>query len=175
MATLLARVHSIVNDRPVSLKQINEDTLVPLTINQLLLGKTATAVPLVEVGKPCEDYHAVDGYLQELTATWWNMWRVQALPTLLPYYRMEDAARHKNLRPGDVCMLLYENRVVSHYQLVRVYKVKESEDSCVRTVTVVYLPQNQLNKRTYDPTKMQEKEVAVQRLALIVPNEEIED
>ena len=38
---------------------------------------------------------------------------------------------------------------------------------------VVYLPDNQL-KKEYDPLKLQCKEVAVQRLALIVPNEEVE-
>merc|ERR1711973_997586 len=32
----------------------------------------------------------------------------RAAPTLLPYYRWEETKRHKNLREGDVCLLLYE-------------------------------------------------------------------
>ena len=177
LSSMLSRVCNIVNDRPVSLKNLNEDVKVPLTVNQLLLGKTMTARPLVDLegDRVEENYHAVDSYLHELTNTWWNMWKCQALPTLLPYYRGKDSDRHRNLRVGDVCLLLYESKVIAHYRLVRVYKVVLSKDDCVRTVIVVYLPDNQLRKRDYDPEKLEQKEVAVQRLALIVPNEEIEE
>ena len=176
LSVLLYRVCNVVNDRPVHLKNLTEDIKVPLTVNQLLLVKTTTARPLVSstVNKEVENYHALDSYLRELMKTWWDMWKVQALPTLLPYYCGKDADRHKNLVVGDVCLLLYENKVVAHYCLVRVSEVKKSKDNCVRTVVVAYLPENQLKKKEYDPLKLQCKEVAVQRLALIVPNEEVE-
>ena len=76
--------------------------------------------------------------------------------------------------------MLYESKVVANYRLCRVGEVVESVDGCVRTVTVKYLPDNQLKKKLkvgekFEEGWMQEKEVAVQRLALIVAVEELED
>ena len=180
MSTLLYRVCNIVNDRPVALKDLNEDTMVPLTVNQLLLGKTRTAKPVLRGEVQPEAYFKSEAYLQELTQAWWNQWKTKALSTLLPFYRGEDCDRHRNLRIGDVCLLLFESKVVADYRLCRVSDVTLSVDDCVRTVIVKYLPNNQLKKKfvpneKFDPTWMQEKEVAVQRLALIVPVEELED
>ena len=58
-------------------------------------------------------------------------------------------------------------------------EVVESSDDCVRTVRVSYLPDNQLKKKVVPGEKfthdvMQKKEVAMQRLALIVAVEELE-
>ena len=36
-------------------------------------------------------------FQEELLNSWWNLWRVQAFPHLLPYQRFKDASRHKNL------------------------------------------------------------------------------
>ena len=41
-------------------------------------------------------------------------------------------------------------------------------------MTVGYLPQNKLKTSTYNPKTLETKEVAIQRLALIVPVEEID-
>ena len=45
LATLLTKAANIVNDRPIGIKNITEDELVPLTINQLLLGRTSSTPP----------------------------------------------------------------------------------------------------------------------------------
>ena len=39
LCTLLSRAVSVVNDRPIEIKSLTEDELVPLTVNQLLLGR----------------------------------------------------------------------------------------------------------------------------------------
>ena len=97
------------------------------------------------------------------------------MPTLLPYHKWEMSRRHRNLKVGDVCLLQFESKVVSTYKMCCVIEVKESAEKCVRTVTVGYLPQNRLKKKEYDPKSIDTKEVAVQRLTLIVPVEEIEE
>ena len=38
LGTLLAKAANIVNNRPIGVKNLTKDELVPLTINQLLLG-----------------------------------------------------------------------------------------------------------------------------------------
>ena len=38
--TMLARVASKINDRPLGIKKLTESDFVPLTVNQLLIGKT---------------------------------------------------------------------------------------------------------------------------------------
>ena len=179
LSTLLYRVCNVVNGRPGALKDLNEDTMVPLTVNQILLGKTRTAKPVIQGNLQPEAYFKSEKYLQELTLAWWNIWKTKALSTLLPFYRGEDSVRHRDLKEGDVCLLLFESKVVADYKLCRVSEVTESSDDCTRTVKVKYLPDNQLKKKIipgqqFSQDWMQEKEVAVQRLALIVPVEELQ-
>ena len=76
LSTLLSRAANIVNDRPIGVKNLTEDEIVPLTVNQLLLGHTSTA-PLLDQDDVREDYTAANTYLQEL-------WKERAFPTLLP-------------------------------------------------------------------------------------------
>merc|ERR1711888_73542 len=171
LQALLSRAANIVNDRPIGIRSLTEDELVPLTVNQLLLGRTANVEP-AQVEVDPEGYVVADQYLRELMSVWWKMWKQRALPHLLPYYKWEQARRHRNLQPGDVCMLLYETKVIGNYRLCRVTAAEPSEDECVRTVTVGYLPRKNLKQTVYHPAPLDTKEVAIQRLVLIVPVEE---
>ena len=65
LCTLLSRAASVVNDRPIGIKSLTEDELVPLTVNRLLLGRTSSVEPLQTEVVP-EGYVAADGYLQDL-------------------------------------------------------------------------------------------------------------
>ena len=77
LCTLLARAASVVNDRPIGVKSLTEDELVPLTVNQLLLGRTSSVEPEQAVVET-EGYVAADQYLQELMQMWWKMWKQRA-------------------------------------------------------------------------------------------------
>ena len=68
--------------------------------------------------------------------------------------------------------MLYESKVVGSYRLCRVIKAEPSEDECVRTVTVGYLPRKNVKQTVYHPVPLETKEVAIQRLVLLVPVEE---
>ena len=171
LQTLLSRAANIVNDRPIGVKGLTEDELVPLTVNQLLLGRTASVEPVQCEVEP-EGYVAADQYVRELMSSWWKLWKQRALPYLLPYYKWQEAQRHKNLEPGDICLMLYESKVVGNYRLCRIIKAEPSDDGCVRTVTVGYLPRKEVRRAVYHPVPLEQKEVAVQRLVLIVPKEE---
>ena len=139
LQALLSRAANIVNDRPIGVKSLTEDKLVPLTVNQLLLGRTATVEPMqIEVDP--EGHIPADQYLRELMSTWWKLWRQRALPHLLPYYKWQESQRHRNIQVGDICLMLYKSKVVGNYRLCRVLEAEPSDDECVRTVTVGYLP-----------------------------------
>ena len=122
-----------------------------------------------------EGYVATDQYVRELMLSWWKLWKQRALPYLLPYYKWQEAQRHKNLESGDICMMLYESKVVGSYRLCRVIAAEPSDDECVRTVTVGYLPRKNVRQAVYHPVALEQKEVAVQRLVLLVPKEEQHD
>ena len=51
-------------------------------------------------------------------------------------------------------------------------RAEPSGEGCVRTVSIGYLPSKSLKQVVYHPFPLETKEVAVQRLVLIVPVEE---
>ena len=61
---------------------------------------------------------------------------------------------------------------MANYRLCKVMEAVVSDDDCVRTVTIGYLPRKALKQMIYHPVPLEYKEVAVQRLVLILPVEE---
>ena len=167
LQTLLTKIANIINDRPIGVQGLTEDELVPLTVNQLLLGRTSSSPP-PEVVPTGGNPRASRKYLEDLTQAWWKLWMQQAFPTLLPYSRFKDTKRHQNLQVNDVCLIRYETKVAATYRLCRVSKVLPSEGGVVRTVEV-QLGSRKVSKRA-QPVK--HLVTAVQRLVLLVPADE---
>ena len=112
LQTLLTKIANVINDRPIGVQRLTEDELVPLTVNQLLLGRTSSSPPPETVatgGNPRDSRK----YLENLTQAWWKLWEQQAFPSLLPYSRFEDTNRHQNLQVDDVCLIKYETKVAA--------------------------------------------------------------
>ena len=164
LCTLLSRVANIVNNRPVGVRNLGEEQMLPLTINQLLLGRTETAENET-VGEEEENYEGADKYQEELLTVWWNMWKIQVLPSLIPYNRYKDAGRHRNLVPGDVCLMNREGKFRGSFQLCKVERVQAGDEGIVRTVVVKI-------KKKGDGFKCVEKEVGIQRLVLVLSLED---
>ena len=110
LCTTLARAASIINDRPIGVRSLTEDEIVPLTVNQLLLGRSTTTSRAAYAETAQDNYMAANSYQEELLAQWWNRWKVVGLPHMIPYQRFKDAKRHKNLLKGDVCLLQYDGK-----------------------------------------------------------------
>merc|ERR1711888_107913 len=87
----------------VRVKGLTEDELVPITVNQLLLGRTSSSPPPDDVILG-ENFRASNEYLENLTQMWWKLWTEQGFPTLLPYYKYMDSKRHQSFRVNDVCL-----------------------------------------------------------------------
>ena len=92
---------------------------------------------------------------------------------MLPYNKLKDGQRHKNLKEGDVCLLQYENKIKNTYRLCRVKEVKVSEDGLVRTVTIVYRAKKKGKLLPYVSVPLTTMDVAIQRLVLLVPSEKV--
>ena len=174
LLTVLAQVANIINDRPIWAKVLTEGDMVPLTVNQLLLGRTSTSPPCddAEMGEE-GDFRASSDHVDNLLNTWWALWKQQGFASLLPYNRLKDERRHKNLKEGDVCLLQYENKVKNTYRLCRVKEVKESEEGLVRTVTIVYRAKRKGKLLPYVSVPLTTMDVAIQRLVLLVPSEKV--
>ena len=162
---LLHRVANISNERPLGVRSITEDVIVPITPNQLLIGKTRGSVTCPDTLQ--ENYSAQRTYSDILLQTWWSAWYPQVFDNLIPYQSYRDSKRHKNLSVGDVCLLRYDSKVMASYRYCRIVKV-EMQDGIVRNVVV------RLGKRGKD-TSCKEMKVGVQRLVLVTPAERVSD
>ena len=91
LCTTLARAASIINDRPIGVCSLSEEEIVPLTVNQLLLGRstTMTRAACTEIAQ--ENYMAANDCQEERLSQWWNQWKVLGLPHIIPYQRFKYA------------------------------------------------------------------------------------
>ena len=183
LQTLLASCANTMNDRPVGVRFLSEEDYVPVTVNQLLLGRTSTTAGSFDLAT------AVDGemvenratlsrrmkYLSELETAWWRQFHCQAFSSLLPFHGYKESKRHNNLRVGDVCLLKYENKIKADYRYCRVESVFPDDQGVVRTVNVKMRPRDNRDKALpYKAKAPVVMNVGVQRLVLIVPAEDIE-
>ena len=179
MVNLLYRVANIINDRPLGVKTLTNDDLVPLTANHLLLGRAASHIShhdFIEELVESEDINLThrQAYMQSLLKAWWDLYYIQVFPNLLPFRKYKDSQRHRNFQQGDVCFLKYDSKVQPSYRLCRVVKVLPDDTGTVRTVEVALRPRNKKEKLLpYKYKKPFIIPVGVQRLALLVPTDEL--
>ena len=114
--------------------------------------------------------------LSELTNSWWTKYYQEVFFNLLPFRRYRDTLRHRNLAVGDICFLKYKGKIRADYRLCRVSEVVKDEDDIVRTVTVTMRSRLGREKPAEYRKKKppQTMETGVQRLCLLMPNEEFE-
>lgn len=180
---LLASCANTMNDRPVGVRFLSEEDYVPVTVNQLLLGRTSTTAGSFDLATAV----AVDivenratlsrrmKYLSELETAWWRQFHCQAFSSFLPFHGYKESKRHNNLRVGDVCLLKYENKIKADYKYCRVESVFPDDQGVVRTVNVKMRPRDNRDKALpYKAKAPVVMNVGVQRLVLIVPAEDIE-
>ena len=174
LQSVLSQAANIVNDRPLFVKEMKEgELIVPITVNQLLLGRTSTV--RIEAEDPVMgDFRACSAYGDELLNKWWSHWKQVGFASLLPYPEKKHAKRHQNLQVGDVCLVYYDNKVKGTYRLCIVVEIVTSRDDIVRTVKVGFRPRRHCGAGDYVSTPLFELEVAVQRLVLLVKSDETE-
>ena len=166
LQVILAEVANITNDRPIGVRNLTEEDLVPLTVNHLLLGRVSTQKPAYDLKGELVNLEGLKHYHQELIRTWWAMWKEQGFPRLFAFNTNDQAKEKEDLKVGDICLLQYKDKVSAHYRLCMVVDTIKSDDGVVRTVKVSL--RNRRAKKNRD-LPAEEIEVAIQRLVLVQP------
>ena len=71
LETVLMTAANIMNERPLTVRMLDENNFQPITVNQLLLGRTRTNISnlkYAEVGSSLERLE----YREEVESVWWN-------------------------------------------------------------------------------------------------------
>ena len=131
--TVLCEVESIINSRPItkSSDDINDDRV--LTPNHLLLIRGNMPLPWgdFQLG---ETYRKQWKYVQHITTQFWRQWLRAYLPQL--QMRPKWVNTERNLRNGDIVLLMDENTPRGAWPLGLITGVKEGRDGLVRSATV---------------------------------------
>ena len=177
MVTLLAKISYTVNSRPLGLARISptsqqEDSMIPLTPNMLLLGRSSKMSPPLTYDEK-ERFCARLAYITQVEKDWWSLWIKQVLPTLLSYRRWKTPK--ENIRVGELVLVRYPNQFKDDYCLAKVIKAEPGEDGLVRKVTVTYRKKNpKESSHTYKSKPLISEIMAIHRLhRLDIVDEEI--
>jgi hypothetical protein len=106
LATILAEVEKILNDRPLTRHSDDPNDLEPLTPNKLLLLRPNPCYQPVEF---CETtlYNKKWKQAQYLASIFWKRWIKEYLPTLQE--RQKWLRPRRNVVPGDLVLVVQEN------------------------------------------------------------------
>ena len=171
LVTLLARISSSINSRPLGLSSTSnsdqqEDILLPLTPNHMLLGRSSPETPHMEYSKNDKFCNRV-ALVAKIEDEWWRRWKIHVLPTLFPARKWKKA--EENLIVGDIVLLLKAGLVKNSYTLARITKVYPDENNLVRKVQIKYRRTNNNEARDVCKSTMEFKDMAVQNLSLVEP------
>lgn len=132
--TLMCEVEFILNSRPLSPLSDDPDELDALTPNHLILGQAGSTLPpgLFDVN---------DGYsrrrwrqVQYLANLFWSRWRKEYMSNL--HSRQKWLKKKKNLKTGDLVLLVEKDRPRNHWPLGRVVQTLPDHEGAVRVVRV---------------------------------------
>ena len=169
LVTLLARITYSINQRPLGLANISqnslqEDYMMPLTPNMMLLGRNSNESPPLDYSED-QRFCSRLAYVSTVEHEWWKKWSKEVMPSLLPLPKWKR--QQSNLQVGDVVHMWYEGNMKDEYRLAKVVEVFPDDKGLVRTVRVRYRKKNTKEPRGICKSKYTEEKVAVQRLQLI--------
>ena len=155
-------VADLLNSRPIGIISRSDPTQpTAITPNHLLLGRSTSEVVIGSFDNDRNPNKRL-AFLQSIVEDWWKSWYQRVLPSLVPNYKWLQ--RHRNVQPGDVCLIRYKSELKGTYRLGRVKSVKLGDDGAVRTVKLIYKNPTEKNFREVDRS--------VHGIAVIVPIEE---
>ena len=171
LESVLMSAANAMNERPLTVRVHDEHTFHPLTVNQLLLGRTGTTIA-------SQDYQAAGGslerlqYREEVETVWWNQFNNQVLPTLVPFTKWKT--QYPNREVGDIVLIHYPGLKKAEYRLAKVSKVMPDNQGSVRTMEVLMRPRDKRTDKSvrYTHKDLEPMTVPVQRTALLMPRSE---
>ena len=172
LETLLMSIANIMNERPLAVRTYDENNFQPLTVNQLLLGRTTTNISTADYRQDGSSLERLE-FCEELETTWWRQFHAQVLPMLVPLSKWKQ--EYPNRKVGDIVLVHYPGIKKADYRIARVSEVQLDEKGLVRTVEVLMRPRDKRvdGNAKYTHKDLQPLLVPVQRVALLMPVEEV--
>ena len=157
--TLLAEVECIVNSRPLTVENLEDQSSLPLTPNAILTMKSKVILPPPGIFQR-EDMYCRKRWrqVQHLANEFWTRWRKEYVASIQERSKWKGV--RENFLVNDVVLLKDENLPRNQWPLARVAEVFPSDDGLVRRV------------RLYIPTSKSELERPIHKLVRLVGAEE---
>ena len=134
LQTVLAEVEYVLNSRPLTYVSADVNDAEPLTPNHFLVGQPEAALP----PGVFTDHEALGRkkwrHVQALTDHFWRRWQREYLPSLME--RKKWHREERDLRAGDVVLIVDDASPRGFWPLARVTDVFPSTDGRVRSVEV---------------------------------------
>ena len=174
---LLSRAADKINQRPLGVRHHGGAE-----------GDVCTVTPhmLIQGGQQCEgiehqrnlahDVSRLDARMamvEDSFALWWRQWMIQVWDSLVPTKKWRTSVR--NVTVGDIVLVRYESKLVKPtFRLGRITEIFPDEHGKVRDVTVDTVPKARVNSNPiYKPGKLDHQKLPVQRLAVLLPADEV--
>ena len=164
LETVLMRVGSIVNRRPLTARIYDDGEFFPVCPADLLHGRM-TGFSFRESGANEEvAWPEKAARIQKFVEIWWKRWEEAAFLLFTP--RKKWALQTRNLEEGDVVLLRSEGKLgPGVFRLALVERVHPDEDGVVRTVSLTMRDR----RRRAGPPQTTSTKMAVQRLVVLLP------
>lgn len=166
LRTLFYEVTGIINSRPLTVEDLNDPEIQPITPNHLLHLKSNILLP------PPGDFDEVDGYsrkqwrrVQHLANIFWKKWRHGYLQSL--QNRQKWISGRPGVDVGDVVIVMNDNPLRNQWRLARIVELIPSHDGRVRKVKL-RLGNTELDKKGRPTKQSSELERPVAKLVVLV-------
>ena len=169
--TVCTEAANIVNERPLGLLPDIDSEINILTPNCMLLGRASSVNPNVWSTDDQVRLRSRSHLVSSIMEQFWKHWTTLFAPSLL--YRRKWHERHRDLKVGDVVLVLQDASFKDKYRLARVTEVWPSKDGRVRKVTVAYKNYRTGEKvNVYKGASFTSVFRSCQKLVLLVPIDE---
>ncbi|XP_076065251.1 uncharacterized protein LOC143039262 [Oratosquilla oratoria] len=133
LSTFFCEVESTINSRPLTVVSNDVNDLCPITPNSLL--NLDNYVVTLDSGEMVCESRKKWRQVQHLAKEFWRRWQKEYLPCLQE--RQKWLKVNRNLREGDIVLMVENNTPRSHWLLARVVKVIKSKDGLIRQVEII--------------------------------------
>ena len=173
LLTLSYEIANTMNERPIGVAPGSDSELSMITPNSLLLGRATANNP---GGWQTKEANTSSRYnlVQSLADSFWSHWIQLCAPSLVLQSKWHTSRR--NLKPGDVVLVVDSSVLRSEYRLAVIREVFPGDDHKVRKVSLSYkIYKVGESVAQYSGAKDQVVTRSVQRLVLIVPVDQNEE